>query len=210
MQARTRTHARGPCTLHCIACALHAAMHGGSACRVPLQPGGREGWRATAPPLCMPCCRCAGGTGITPMLQVADHILANPDDKTRVSLVFANVSESDILLKRRASEAARAAAAGDAAPCMRACVLRACAWAVGLLLPRWPRLDRWPRRRRRRRLLRRAARLTRWRPHTRSSSRSTTSWTSPSEGGARNAAHALRTAHMHACAPQALQCVLGA
>lgn len=41
----------------------------------------------------------AGGTGITPMLQVADHILNNPADKTKVSLLFANVSEADILLK---------------------------------------------------------------------------------------------------------------
>jgi cytochrome-b5 reductase len=41
----------------------------------------------------------AGGTGITPMLQVADHILNNPADKTKVSLVFANMSEGDILLK---------------------------------------------------------------------------------------------------------------
>lgn len=31
--------------------------------------------------------------------QVADYILANPADKTKVSLVFANVSEGDILLK---------------------------------------------------------------------------------------------------------------
>mmetsp|Transcript_22921 Transcript_22921/g.78018 ORF Transcript_22921/g.78018 Transcript_22921/m.78018 type:complete len:303 (-) Transcript_22921:620-1528(-) len=41
----------------------------------------------------------AGGTGITPMLQVADEILGNPDDKTKVSLVFANVTEKDILLR---------------------------------------------------------------------------------------------------------------
>lgn len=41
----------------------------------------------------------AGGTGIAPMLQVVDEILANPEDKTKVSLVFANVSESDILMK---------------------------------------------------------------------------------------------------------------
>jgi NAD(P)H-flavin reductase len=33
--------------------------------------------------------------------QVADHILDNPSDKTKVSLVFANVSEGDILLKVR-------------------------------------------------------------------------------------------------------------
>jgi hypothetical protein len=31
--------------------------------------------------------------------QVADHILGNPADTTKVSLVFANVSEGDILLK---------------------------------------------------------------------------------------------------------------
>ncbi|KXZ46595.1 hypothetical protein GPECTOR_42g806 [Gonium pectorale] len=41
----------------------------------------------------------AGGTGITPMLQVIDAILDNPDDKTQISLVYANVSEADIILK---------------------------------------------------------------------------------------------------------------
>lgn len=43
----------------------------------------------------------AGGTGVTPMLQVIEHALADPSDKTRLSLVFANVGEGDILLKRR-------------------------------------------------------------------------------------------------------------
>jgi cytochrome-b5 reductase len=32
-------------------------------------------------------------------VQVADAILANPADKTKVTLLFANVSEGDILLK---------------------------------------------------------------------------------------------------------------
>ena len=32
----------------------------------------------------------AGGSGITPMLQVAQRVLANPDDQTNVSLIFAN------------------------------------------------------------------------------------------------------------------------
>jgi cytochrome-b5 reductase len=41
----------------------------------------------------------AGGTGITPMYQVARAIFNNPDDKTKVTLVFANVTEEDILLK---------------------------------------------------------------------------------------------------------------
>eukprot|EP01121_Diplochlamys_sp_Union-15-3_P009380 TRINITY_DN2563_c0_g1_i5.p1 TRINITY_DN2563_c0_g1~~TRINITY_DN2563_c0_g1_i5.p1 ORF type:complete len:171 (-),score=25.03 TRINITY_DN2563_c0_g1_i5:50-562(-) len=42
----------------------------------------------------------AGGSGITPMLQVLQEILRNPDDQTEVSLIFANVTEEDILLRR--------------------------------------------------------------------------------------------------------------
>ncbi|KAI0839152.1 ferredoxin reductase-like protein [Hypoxylon sp. FL0890] len=42
----------------------------------------------------------AGGTGITPMYQLARTIFKNPDDKTKVTLVFGNVTEEDILLKR--------------------------------------------------------------------------------------------------------------
>ena len=41
----------------------------------------------------------AGGTGITPMYQLARNIFKNPEDKTKVTLVFANISEQDILLK---------------------------------------------------------------------------------------------------------------
>ncbi|KAJ3350203.1 NADH-cytochrome b5 reductase [Allomyces javanicus] len=41
----------------------------------------------------------AGGTGITPMLQIVNKLLADPADKTKLTLVFANVSEHDILLK---------------------------------------------------------------------------------------------------------------
>lgn len=41
----------------------------------------------------------AGGTGLTPMLQIAREILENPDDMTEVSLIFANVSEDDIMLR---------------------------------------------------------------------------------------------------------------
>ncbi|GAA0175542.1 reductase [Lithospermum erythrorhizon] len=41
----------------------------------------------------------AGGSGITPMFQVARSILENPEDKTMVQLVYANVTEDDILLK---------------------------------------------------------------------------------------------------------------
>ncbi|KAI3926847.1 hypothetical protein MKX01_032762 [Papaver californicum] len=41
----------------------------------------------------------AGGSGITPMFQVARAILENPIDKTNVHLIYANVTVEDILLK---------------------------------------------------------------------------------------------------------------
>jgi cytochrome-b5 reductase len=41
----------------------------------------------------------AGGTGITPMLQLVQAALKDPLDKTSFSLLFANQSEQDIMLK---------------------------------------------------------------------------------------------------------------
>jgi cytochrome-b5 reductase len=41
-------------------------------------------------------------------VQVAEHIMKNPADKTQVSLVFANVSEDDILLKSRLDDLVKA------------------------------------------------------------------------------------------------------
>ncbi|KAG0250573.1 NADH-cytochrome b5 reductase [Mortierella polycephala] len=41
----------------------------------------------------------AGGTGITPMLQVIGEILKNKEDKTKINLLFANVTPEDIILK---------------------------------------------------------------------------------------------------------------
>lgn len=41
----------------------------------------------------------AGGTGLTPLLAVVRNILSNPRDKTTVSLLFANKTPEDILLK---------------------------------------------------------------------------------------------------------------
>ena len=46
----------------------------------------------------------AGGTGITPMYQLVRGIFSNPDDKTKVTLVFGNVGEEDILLKKEFEE----------------------------------------------------------------------------------------------------------
>lgn len=46
----------------------------------------------------------AGGTGITPMYQLCRAIFKNPEDKTKVTLVFGNISEQDILLKKEFEE----------------------------------------------------------------------------------------------------------
>ena len=46
----------------------------------------------------------AGGTGITPMYQLARAIFNNPNDKTKVTLVFGNVTEEDILLRKELAE----------------------------------------------------------------------------------------------------------
>ncbi|BGP34322.1 hypothetical protein JCM10296v2_006137 [Rhodotorula toruloides] len=42
----------------------------------------------------------AGGSGITPMWQVLQAIDANPEDKTKATLIFSNVTEEDILLRK--------------------------------------------------------------------------------------------------------------
>ncbi|OHE96683.1 oxidoreductase NAD-binding domain-containing protein [Colletotrichum orchidophilum] len=46
----------------------------------------------------------AGGTGIAPMYQLTRAIFNNPEDKTKVTLVFGNVTEEDILLKKELAE----------------------------------------------------------------------------------------------------------
>eukprot|EP00914_Ancora_sagittata_P013531 GHVO01026649.1.p1 GENE.GHVO01026649.1~~GHVO01026649.1.p1 ORF type:complete len:305 (+),score=55.97 GHVO01026649.1:85-999(+) len=48
----------------------------------------------------------AGGTGITPMLQIIHQIFKVPEDNTQVSLIFANQTENDILLKDELDELA--------------------------------------------------------------------------------------------------------
>jgi len=41
----------------------------------------------------------AGGTGITPMLQLINQIISDPDDDTQMALLYANQSEKDILCR---------------------------------------------------------------------------------------------------------------
>ena len=40
-----------------------------------------------------------GGSGITPLYQVLTHALRDPNNTTKFTLLFGNVSEKDILLK---------------------------------------------------------------------------------------------------------------
>jgi cytochrome-b5 reductase len=49
----------------------------------------------------------AGGTGITPMFQVAQAVLKDPNDSTTLALIFANVTEDDILLRGELEELAK-------------------------------------------------------------------------------------------------------
>ncbi|KAL9648960.1 hypothetical protein ABK040_008340 [Willaertia magna] len=49
----------------------------------------------------------AGGTGITPMLQVIEEILKHPEDKTEVSLLYGNLTEQDIILRERIDSLAK-------------------------------------------------------------------------------------------------------
>ncbi|XP_054789390.1 NADH--cytochrome b5 reductase 1-like isoform X1 [Prosopis cineraria] len=48
----------------------------------------------------------AGGSGITPMFQITRAILENPKDKTKLNLIYANVTVDDILLKEEIDELA--------------------------------------------------------------------------------------------------------
>jgi cytochrome-b5 reductase len=45
-----------------------------------------------------------GGSGVTPMLQIMRAIAADPADRTEVSLIYANVTEADIMLRAELDE----------------------------------------------------------------------------------------------------------
>jgi len=46
----------------------------------------------------------AGGTGITPVMQIASEILRHPEDKTKMSLIFACREEGDLLMRSTLEE----------------------------------------------------------------------------------------------------------
>ena len=46
----------------------------------------------------------AGGTGITPMLQLIRAMIKDPMDKTQATLLYANQTEKDILLREELEE----------------------------------------------------------------------------------------------------------
>ncbi|EDK46633.1 NADH-cytochrome b5 reductase [Lodderomyces elongisporus] len=47
-----------------------------------------------------------GGTGITPLYQLLREITSNPEDKTKVSLIYGNTSPEDVLIKDRIDDIA--------------------------------------------------------------------------------------------------------
>ncbi|PVU97835.1 hypothetical protein BB561_000304 [Smittium simulii] len=48
----------------------------------------------------------AGGSGITPMYQVINEIIRDPTDKTKITLLYANIAHADILLHKELDELA--------------------------------------------------------------------------------------------------------
>ncbi|KAI9475875.1 MAG: hypothetical protein EXX96DRAFT_574985 [Benjaminiella poitrasii] len=68
---------------------------------------GPKGTFNYTPNMCRAIGMLAGGTGITPMLQIIHAIARNPNDKTQVNLIFGNVAEEDILLRDELEELAK-------------------------------------------------------------------------------------------------------
>lgn len=64
-----------------------------------MQVKGPKGQMRYSPDLCRHIGMIAGGTGITPMLQIIRAMVKNKEDKTRIDLIYANVKEDDILLR---------------------------------------------------------------------------------------------------------------
>jgi NAD(P)H-flavin reductase len=50
----------------------------------------------------------SGGSGITPMYQLITHAMDLKDDKTKFTLIFSNVTDKDILLRKEWDELVKA------------------------------------------------------------------------------------------------------
>ncbi|PYH81780.1 hypothetical protein BO82DRAFT_414587 [Aspergillus uvarum CBS 121591] len=66
-----------------------------------IQLRGPKGAMKYTPGLCKRIGMIAGGTGITPMYQLIRAICEDPTDLTEISLIYANRTEDDILLRRQ-------------------------------------------------------------------------------------------------------------
>lgn len=67
---------------------------------------GPKGQMRYAPGLSRHLGMIAGGTGLTPCLQIIRAVLKNPADKTQIDFIYANVKQEDILLKPELDELA--------------------------------------------------------------------------------------------------------
>ncbi|ODV93952.1 hypothetical protein PACTADRAFT_46253 [Pachysolen tannophilus NRRL Y-2460] len=79
-----------------------ASLHKGQTVKFK-GPVGRMSYQ---PNICKNLVMIAGGSGITPMLQVLSYITTTPEDLTTVKLLFANETRNDILLKDEIDELA--------------------------------------------------------------------------------------------------------
>ncbi len=73
-----------------------------------LEVKGPKGQMRYAPGLARRIGMIAGGTGITPCLQVIRAVLKDPKDRTQLDLIYANVKEADILLREELDREAKA------------------------------------------------------------------------------------------------------
>lgn len=65
---------------------------------------GPKGFYNYQPNMLKHICMVCGGTGITPMYQIIKAILTNPDDKTKITLLYGSQNEADILLRSELDE----------------------------------------------------------------------------------------------------------
>jgi cytochrome-b5 reductase len=71
-----------------------------------LQVRGPKGQMRYGPGLASHIGMIAGGTGITPMLQIIRAAMKDPKDTTKIDLIYANVKEEDILCRKELDELA--------------------------------------------------------------------------------------------------------